>query len=314
MSKHKKQHFIPRSYLKAWCDPKTPKGQQPYVWQFSKDGKRVKNKSPENIFYENEMYTIKTENGERDLTLEHGLQSLEDKFCKIRDQIISKNLEIDRETKFIICAFMAAMHSRTKARRDYQKKQWQKVVDVGEKLKRAFDEAKPEQREAMINMSKINSDGPSLSFEDVRMLAKDPIKVSLLTQIEVTAPLLFKLEMAVFNTIGIPGFITSDTPCVWSDPKAYKRHPYCRTPALMYESIEITLPISPKQLILLNRQGIRGYIDLLPPFADEINRGTRFNCDEYFIVNSNCKKEYWFNKGKEPEDSWEKTHSKKKTT
>ena len=38
MSKHKKQHFIPRSYLESWCDPKTPHGQNPYIWLFSKDG------------------------------------------------------------------------------------------------------------------------------------------------------------------------------------------------------------------------------------------------------------------------------------
>lgn len=312
MSKHKKQHFIPRSYLKAWCDPETPKGQEPYVWQFSKDGKAVKNKSPENIFYENEMYTIKTKNGERDLTLEYGLQSLEDRFCKIRDQIISKNLELDKESHFIICAFMAAMHSRTKARREHQKTQWQKVVDVGNRLKKAFDEASDEQRDEMIKASQINIDGPSFSFEEAENLAKDPLRIMLFTQIEVTTPLLYQLDMAIFVTLGRPGFITSDSPCVWADPKAYKRHPYYRAPGLAYESIEISLPISPKHLVLLNRQGMKGYIKLLPPSEDELNKRTRFSCHEHFIVNANCKKDYWFFKGVEPEDSWEKLHLKKR--
>ena len=33
---HKDQHFIPQGYLKAWCDPTTPEGQEPYVWRFTK--------------------------------------------------------------------------------------------------------------------------------------------------------------------------------------------------------------------------------------------------------------------------------------
>ena len=35
---HKKQHWVPESYLTAWCDPGTPADQEPYVWRFSKDG------------------------------------------------------------------------------------------------------------------------------------------------------------------------------------------------------------------------------------------------------------------------------------
>ncbi len=74
MSKYKKQHFVPKSYLEAWCDPACPKKQTPYVWLFSCDGADIKRKSPKNIFYETDMYTILGKNGERILTLEHGLQ------------------------------------------------------------------------------------------------------------------------------------------------------------------------------------------------------------------------------------------------
>ena len=37
MASHKKQHSVAQSYLKVWCDPKTPSGQEPYVWRFKKD-------------------------------------------------------------------------------------------------------------------------------------------------------------------------------------------------------------------------------------------------------------------------------------
>jgi len=48
MSKHKKQHFIPRCYLKPWCDPLCSSRDEPYVWVLSKDGADCRKKSPEN--------------------------------------------------------------------------------------------------------------------------------------------------------------------------------------------------------------------------------------------------------------------------
>jgi hypothetical protein len=41
MASHKKQHSVAQSYLKVWCDPKTPSGQEPYVWRFKKDSVHV---------------------------------------------------------------------------------------------------------------------------------------------------------------------------------------------------------------------------------------------------------------------------------
>jgi len=74
----------------------------------------------------------------------------------------------------------------------------------------------------------------------------------------------------------------------------------------MYDSIEITLPVSPQQLVLLNRKGLRGYRDVPERIVDEYNRRTRFHCTEYFVSNSNVTKSIWFDRRVEPEDSWRK--------
>jgi hypothetical protein len=76
----KNQHFIPRSYLAAWCDPTTPAGHEPYVWRFDKDGTNRRKKSPANLFSETDTYTITTADWKRDLTLENGLAELESRF------------------------------------------------------------------------------------------------------------------------------------------------------------------------------------------------------------------------------------------
>ena len=82
---HKRQHWIPRSYLNAWCDPATPKEHQPYVWRFEKDGTSRARKSPKNIFHATDLYTIHLSDGTRELSIEHGLSELESEFnCRTR--------------------------------------------------------------------------------------------------------------------------------------------------------------------------------------------------------------------------------------
>src|SRR6266851_4585058 len=81
---HKNQHWVPRCYLEAWCDPESPEGQEPYVWRWEKDGNARKRKAPNKIFTEKDLYTLKRPDGTRDLGLEHGLGGLESDFAKIR--------------------------------------------------------------------------------------------------------------------------------------------------------------------------------------------------------------------------------------
>lgn len=69
---HQRQHWIPQSYLSAWADPAAPVEFEPWVWQFTKDGKTSKRKPPRKIFFENELYTLTLHDGERDLSVEYG--------------------------------------------------------------------------------------------------------------------------------------------------------------------------------------------------------------------------------------------------
>lgn len=117
------------------------------------------------------------------------------------------------------------------------------------------------------------------------------------------------MSVAVVETSSSPGFITSDHPCGWFDPEAYKRAPFWRAPALASPSIEITLPLSPRQLLWLKWDGVSGYIPVKDSVAEELNRRIRFLAHEFFVVNSNVKKDVWFDPGVEPEDSWEKTRA-----
>lgn len=119
------------------------------------------------------------------------------------------------------------------------------------------------------------------------------------------------MDLAVFVTNDEIGFITSDNPCIWYDPEAYKRPPMYRTPGLAYKTIEITMPLSPSHCLYLNRQGMTGYIDATSQELDELNSLIRWSAKDSFVVRHNVKKDVWFEKGIEPEDSWEKQQSQK---
>lgn len=310
MSKHKKQHFVPACYLKAWRDPDVPPRHTPYIWLFDKDGTNARNKAPDNVFYETDMYTIQRADGSRDLVLERGLQELETEFAKIRKRKLNFRRSLDQTEHLLLCAFTAAAQVRTPSSREHHRQQWEHPLRMMEEMIEWAKTATPEQkkRAAAMHIPSSNSKG-SMTYEQVKELHAHPLQKMLLPMIRTITPLICKLDLAVFVTTDEIGFITSDHPCVWFDPESYKRPPLYRGPALMYKTIEITLPLSPSHCLFLNRQGIEGYIDVDQGIVDELNRRTRFEAENYFVVRRNALRQHWFDPGIEPDDSWEKLHA-----
>lgn len=305
MADHKKQHFVPQSYLRAWCDPNTPEGQEPYVWLFSSDGSNPRRKAPDNIFHETDLYTIELPGGGRNLVLEYGLAQLESEFVSIRDTKLRSLEPLEAAAHALLCAFVAAMHARTPARRDHFAQQWGKVLEMADQTMKWTKTATPDQKRAAT--SRLTPDPErSLTYDEVKALAEKPLQTAMISFIEEGAPLLAGLDFAVFTSNTGLRFITSDNPCVWFDAEAYKRPPAYQGLALMYESIEITLPVSPRQIVLLNRRGVSGNFPASEEIVDELNRRTRFNCAEYFVSDTNTTRPIWFDPGTEPEDSWRK--------
>lgn len=308
MSKHKKQHFVPKCYLKAWCDPGCPKKQTPYVWVFEKESKSGRRKSPDNIFHETDMYTVKDKGGKRDLKIEHGLSGLERDFSTTRIKKLDRRRDLDDKEKAIVTMFIAATHTRTKSQLSHIADQWRDMLQSMDRLADQAKTATEEERRYMAGISPTSkSQGAlSLTHNQVRQIVDDPVGTTLLPAFAAEAELLAHLDMAILCTTCRPGFITSDRPCVWFDPEAYKRPPLFSAPALIHDTIEITLPVSPNQCILLNRQGITGYIDIPVEVVHEFNRMQRFHASEHYVVCENSSNDYWFYEFELPEDSWEK--------
>jgi hypothetical protein len=108
----KDQHVVPECYLKAWCDPASPVGYVPYVWVASRDGKHIRNKSPRKIFTSSDFYTIKLNDGSRNLVIEDTFSAIEDRFTRLRDSKLRKDAALDAEDLALLCVFSAMLCAR----------------------------------------------------------------------------------------------------------------------------------------------------------------------------------------------------------
>lgn len=298
--KYRRQHFIPSSYLQAWCDPQTPTGHTPYVWRFAKDGTEVKNKAPKRVFHEKDMYTVIAGDGERDLHLEANLSRVENEFAKLRNRKLAERKSLTPRERLLLCMFVAAMHSRTKAYRENQSAQWQNVLEFMERFESAFEKASPKERE---HMAAALGGGPpvdedrTMSREDVRERVEQPIQSMLSVNVTTLAPMLFKTPFHILETPDGTDFITSDDPCVWFDPAVYLNPVPPGAGGLVSPTLQITLPISPNQMLVFGN-GLPAIGVYLPikdqELVDNLNKRTRYSCHEHFISNSKEIRASWF--------------------
>jgi hypothetical protein len=312
---HKAQHWVPKCYLRAWVDLNRPTNYEPYVHVFSKDGGTSRKKSPENLFTETDLYTIRLPDGARDLRLEHGLCGLEASFSEIRRDYLTgrKHVSLPRYLKRL--AFVAAMHSRTPSRRDHFMGFWSEVLQMGEEIERQMKVATPEERRRVASFAAPGSDRPAMSLDDVREIRASPMRHTLGPLMAAELPLLTRLRCFVLCSASEIGFITSDAPVVWFDPEWHRKPPLYRSASFSDPRLEITLPLSPMQMLVLkhgeaNTQRLVEYVEVPDKAVTELNRRTRFQCDKEFIVRIQRTEPRWFEQGTMPADAWELNEGK----
>src|SRR5260370_12765669 len=282
------QHTIPNCYLKAWCDPAPlPEKHTPFIWLISKDGKDKRKRAPRKAFTEADRYTIRTRDGKKILIAEHTLMATEDAWVRIRPKIEAR-AALTLEERCDLCAFAAAMQARSKGQGDH------------------FAEFFRTVHRQVENLEKQRGAKPGLSLE-TGMHAENAAPSTLAMTMLSLPQLLMRMKMVVFCTTIDEGFITSDYPCLLFDPEPYKLPPSYRSPALLLPRPDLPLPLTPQRLLLFHHGVQQGYLEASQAAVDEANRRTRFNCTEYFVSHLGKLKDFWFDPGKAPEDSWEKS-------
>ncbi|HXQ34363.1 MAG TPA: DUF4238 domain-containing protein [Anaerolineales bacterium] len=279
---HKKQHFVTKAYLRAWCDPESDEGS--YVWVVSKREKVIHRRSPKNLFSETDFYTFVDSEGNRNVDFELKLQKNETHFLSIRHHKINRHKVLDDKEMLVVSTFIANMFARVKKQRDQQIEMWQELMDNINKL--------PDE------VVTVLKDTPA--YAEINNIRKQPILYNIEMFAKIAVPFFSKMRCEILETEAKPGFITSDNPCFMIDPALYGPNP----PRSWYEvfsspTFEVLFPISPKQLISLKHIGRNQYrlIDELPNSVDAIDAFNKIiidNSEEFIVLNQRDFKTEWF--------------------
>jgi hypothetical protein len=133
-----------------------------------------------------------------------------------------------------------------------------------------------------------------MDLDQVRELATNTMPRMLGPMITAELPFLEKMSAYILTTHEDIGFITSDTPVAWFDPDWQKKPAMWRNPSFSDPKLEITLPLSPRQCLIVARGPYSlVYKEVQPGTVREINRRTLFYAEEYGVVRWAYFEPYW---------------------
>jgi hypothetical protein len=161
-------------------------------------------------------------------------------------------------------------------------------------------------------MSATSGSGKGITLDDVMVMEKYPIQQMIVPVVQTVMSMFQRMHVAVLHTQDPTGFVTSDNPCTWFDPESYKFPPFYRGPGLGSRTIEVTLPISPRQCLLISYNvEFQGHIDVPERVVDSLNNRHIAHCDESFISCGPWARPVWFEKPPMPEDAWDRVRERK---
>lgn len=198
MAPKSRQHIIPVSYQKAFCDATPPEGHradtpfEPGVWIIDKDlyGTPYR-KAPNNVLVERRFYTLRTDNPAEPV-IEEWLSTTETKYARVLRKLLNDS-EVSPDEWGDLLMFVGVLHARTQS----QVALWQRQYGELEELTRMVERAHTDRED----------------FSDTQFVDWDEVgKRSIRDRAESFAHIMS--EGAVYiveNRTEIP-FITSDTP------------------------------------------------------------------------------------------------------
>lgn len=279
---HKDQHFVPNTYLKAWLDPQSLNQAKltPYVWFYNRHTGAWKSKSPAKFFTENNIYTQEGTGGERDLTIENWLGTIEDQFANVRKNKIEKRLPLDLNDKVLLAVFAATLYARTPAYREMNKAMLSPALAMAKKMKAAYDELPPEKKEEWGNKSRtpspISTASEGISIDRLEELIEKPFGLTIQTAAQEMAKILMNMQFVFLIAPDDEFFISSDHPVGRFNTQTVIGD-------LRDGSAILSLPITPKICLMLDWVTQEKYIDVDCANVQAINQLTALNSNTHLV-------------------------------
>lgn len=137
-----KQHFVPRVYLKAFCDPTPPpdwpaeKPFQPALWLIHKSLEQPpRRRAPSSVLWANRAYNLRDDDPSRPV-LEDQLSEIENEYARVLPKLIAHSELTDRDW-ITLLVFVGTLRSRSLDHLAFQQEQ----IDAIERLYRQVERA-----------------------------------------------------------------------------------------------------------------------------------------------------------------------------
>ncbi|OHA39249.1 MAG: hypothetical protein A3H58_02005 [Candidatus Taylorbacteria bacterium RIFCSPLOWO2_02_FULL_43_22b] len=286
IKQQEQQHTVPGSYLENFAD------ENGHVWVLDTDDK-IFNVSPSNILKERHFYSLSGSDGEKDMSVEDTLASIEGDFINIYREKFAKDLFLADEERIAVSVFIAALMTRTRPHRDHLKKSLEEIQDWMEDWNKH-----PMSDEEKRTMEAIpSSGGATIDLKTLKSGLKnfdEHHSTSILRSLSHSAALIYHMKWSVWKNENY-GFVTSDDPVVLLRPASIKKFgtgTFGSAPGLKWKDVELTLPLSKGRFLLagwiLNNDS---YIQVEDEMARKMNHRTITHSRDRIIVSSKTRAE-----------------------
>lgn len=250
MSKPKKQHWVPRFYLKEFSTDESHSKKESQVWIFSKNKGDPKIVNIKDVAAKRYLYSPKDENGDRSWKMEEELASLEGLISQIWPTFANGYLDLNNQSyRKIISLFLATLYWRHPKRLPEQEKMQNWFIDFYEKNLPKDKNGKPvtcqfstPKGDFILDPSDWDNYSNPTQYDKEKFFV-DTIKDLSMDVVEV---FMNKRWSVIFSET--KQFITTDNPLVISNRIMGEVKNY----GLNTKGTTITFPISPTRVLIMD--------------------------------------------------------------
>jgi len=274
MSEPKRQHIIPKCYLKQFVDPHTPTGQEPYVWIFDRGSNKGKKRAPRNILTETDLYTFSGKDGTKNYSLENSLAQIESDYASLFEQKIGQHLPLDAREHLVLCAFVAGMLQRTLKQKANIEGFFDRLISRTEQMEQAHG-------------------APPKTSLELKHAKENAHRFMIVQTVPAISNILVNMNLAFLVASRHSSFITSDAPCFLFNAELQWQR--LSGPELAQRDVEVRMPLSPEISVSFTWvNNPRGNLCIGEDLVHEHNRMVYGYSDAHFIANSQKVKRRWF--------------------
>jgi len=271
----KRQHYVPRCYLKEFATPDSINNKEPLIWIFPKDKRKGRIDKIKNVLFAKDLYTIDV-GGKKDYSIEISLGNIEAEYTNVYRKKIKKRFPLSKRDHLVLCVFISALMQRTLRHKDSVERFLSEVIEKMEALDAAHN-----------TKSKI--------VEDYKKLKVNSHKLNLFKIIPDITDVLRKMNIAFICAQNISSkYITCDDPCIMFNPDLQWQKFYGY--GLAQKSIELSITLSPDTMAIFSWQNLKGYITTTNSRVEDHNRMIRSHAYKYYLLNNPKPKLIWFSK------------------